>query len=128
MPAPTSSARSGCPPEAAAKASAPAAPAAAVPKGKAAPLLTPDWTGKPVYVVHFSSHKDRPSAEKEAKKLAGELGKPGRAVEVDLGEKGVWYRVVLGEFQTPEDARAWRAELEAKRTPNLGFVYEMRGR
>ena len=100
-----------------------------VPKGKAAPLVTPDWAGKPVvYVVHFSSHKDRPSAEKEAKRLAAQLGKPGRAVEVDLGNKGVWYRVVIGEFGSVEDARAYRADLEAKKTPGLGFVYEMRGR
>jgi len=112
------------------KAAASSAPASApVPKGKAALLLSPDWAGKPVvYVVHFSSHKDRPSAEKEAKRLSGELGKPGRAVEVDLGEKGVWYRVVIGEFASVEEARAYRAELEAKKTPGLGFVYEMRGR
>ncbi len=108
-------------------ASAPAA-APAVPKGKAALLLTPDWSGKPVYVVHFSSHKDRPSAEKEAKRLATLLGRPGRAVEVDLGNKGVWYRVVIGEFASVEEARAYRADLEAKKTPDLGFVYEMRGR
>jgi hypothetical protein len=112
------------------KAAASSAPAAApVPKGKAALLLTPDWSGKPVvYVVHFSSHKDRASAEKEAKRLSGELGKPGRAVEVDLGDKGVWYRVVIGEFASVEEARAYRADLEAKKTPGLGFVYEMRGR
>ena len=107
----------------------PAAAVAPVPKGKAAPLVTPDWAGKPVvYVVHFSSHKDRPSAEKEAKRLAAEFLKPGRAVEVDLGNKGVWYRVVIGEFSTVEDARAYRADLEARKTPGLGFVYEMRGR
>lgn len=112
------------------KAAAAAAPSTVpVPKGKAALLLTPDWGGKPVvYIVHFSSHKDRPSAEKEAKRLAAELGKPGRAVEVDLGPKGVWYRVVIGEFPTVEEARAYRADLEAKKTPGLGFVYEMRGR
>lgn len=111
------------------QAAAAAGPAAPVAKGKAAPLVTPDWAGKPiVYVVHFSSHKDRPSAEKEAKSLARELGKPGRAVEVDLGAKGTWYRVVIGEFTSVEDARAYRADLEAKKTPNLGFVYEMRGR
>jgi hypothetical protein len=106
-----------------------AAPAAPVAKGKAALLVTPDWTGKPViYVVHFSSSKDRPSAEKEAKRLAAELGKPARAVEVDLGDKGTWYRAVVGEFATVDEARAYRADLEAKKTPGLGFVYEMRGR
>ena len=112
----------------------PAAPpvkrvAAPVPKGRAAVLLTPDWAGKPVvYVIHFSSHKDRESAAKEAQKLGAALGAPGHAVEVDLGEKGIWYRVVIGEFADVEAARAFRADLEAKKTPGMGFVYEMRGR
>ncbi len=102
---------------------------AAVPKGRAAVLLTPDWAGKPdVYVIHFSSHKDREGAAKEAKKLGAALGAPARAVEVDLGNKGVWYRVVVGEFPDVDAARAFRADLEAKKTPGMGFVYEMRGR
>ena len=101
----------------------------AVPKGRAAALLTPDWAGKPVvYVIHFSSHKDRESATKEAQKLGAALGAPGHAVEVDLGEKGIWYRVVMGEFADVDAARAFRADLEAKKTPGMGFVYEMRGR
>jgi hypothetical protein len=102
---------------------------AAVPKGRAAVLLTPDWAGKPVvYVLHFSSHKDRESATKEAQKLGAALGAPGHAVEVDLGAKGIWYRVVIGEFADVDAARAFRADLEAKKTPGIGFVYEMRGR
>jgi hypothetical protein len=101
----------------------------AVPKGRAAALLTPDWVGKPVvYVIHFSSHKDRESATKEAQKLGAALGAPGHAVEVDLGEKGIWYRVVIGEFADVDAARAFRADLEAKKTPGMGFVYEMQGR
>jgi hypothetical protein len=101
----------------------------AIPKGRAAVLLTPDWAGKPVvYVLHFSSTKDRESAAKEAQKLGAALGAPGRAVEVDLGEKGIWYRVVIGEFKDVDAARAFRADLEAKKTPGMGFVYEMRGR
>jgi|GEM_PF-1305307 len=101
----------------------------ALPKGRAAALLTPDWAGKPVvYVIHFSSHKDRESATKEAQKLGAALGAPGHAVEVDLGEKGIWYRVVIGEFADVDAARAFRADLEAKKTPGMGFVYEMRGR
>jgi len=114
----------------AAKPAAPATKASApVPKGRAALLLTPDWAGKPaVHVIHFSSTKDRESAAKEAVKLGAALGAPARAVEVDLGDKGVWYRVVVGEFPDVDAARAFRAELEAKKTPGMGFVYEMRGR
>jgi hypothetical protein len=119
-------------PIAAAKPAAPAAKApsaAPVPKGRAALLLTPDWAGKSaVYVIHFSSTKDRESAAKEALKLGAALGAPARAVQVDLGDKGVWYRVVVGEFPDVDAARAFRAELEAKKTPGMGFVYEMRGR
>ena len=114
----------------AAKPAAPSAkPAPEVPRGKAAVLLTPDWSGKSaVYVIHFSSTKDRESAAKEALKLGAALGAPARAVEVNLGDKGVWYRVVLGEFPDVDAARAFRADLEAKKTPGMGFVYEMRGR
>ncbi len=113
-----------------AKPGAPSAkPAPVVPRGKAAVLLTPDWSGKPtVYVIHFSSTKDRASAAKEAQKLGAALRTTARAVEVDLGDKGVWYRVVAGEFPDVVAARAFRAELEAKKTPGMGFVYEMRGR
>lgn len=102
------------------------APAA---KGHAALLLTPDWAGRPpVYVIHFSSHSDRETAVKEAQKLGAALHAPAQAVEVDLGEKGVWYRVVVGAFTDADAARAFHAELKAKKTPGMGFVYEMRGR
>ncbi len=98
------------------------------PSGRVASFVTRDWAGRsPVFVVHFASHQDRAAAAADASALAKRLGKPARAVEVDLGPKGIWYRVVAGEFPTAAEARAYRAELEAKRTPGMGFVYEMRG-
>ena len=104
-------------------------PAPAPGPSRAAVMVTRDWAGRaPVFVLHFSSHKDRPSAEKEAARLAAAFGRPGRAVEVDLGEKGVWYRVVVGEFGQAEEARAFREDLAARNTPGMGFVYEMRGK
>ena len=115
-----------------AKPSRPAAAAESKPApgaARAAVMSTTDWAGKaPVFVLHFSSHKDRPSAEKEAARLAAVFYKPAHAVEVDLGERGIWYRVVVGEFPRAEEARAFREDLAARNTPGMGFVYEMRAR
>ena len=110
-------------------AATPAKPAPpATPPGRVASFVTRDWTGRPpVFIVHFASHQDRAAAASDAAKLGSTFGKPARAVEVDLGAKGVWYRVVVGEFPTAEEARTFRAVLAAKKTPGMGFVYEMRG-
>ncbi|MGE5346546.1 MAG: SPOR domain-containing protein [Acidithiobacillales bacterium] len=116
-------------PQRAAPARPPAArPALAKPGGRpVAVFTTKDWAGRPpVYVVHFSSHQDRAAAVSAAARLRAELGKPAHAVVVDLGSKGLWYRVVVGEFRTAEEARAFRAALAAKNTPGMGFVYEMK--
>jgi hypothetical protein len=96
-------------------------------KTKGALIVSREWAGRPaIWVIHFTSHKDRAGAEKEAARLATSLGKAGHAIEVDLGEKGIWYRVLIGDFATREEARAYRAELEAKKTSDLGFVYQLR--
>jgi len=110
----------------------PAKPAPARPEpsrtGPVAAFTTKDWAGRPpVFIVHFSSHQERAAAAGEAARLGAAFGKPARAVAVDLGAKGVWYRVVVGEFRSADEARAFRAGLAAKKTPGMGFVYEMRG-
>jgi SPOR domain len=92
---------------------------------RAGTLVTPDWTGAPVHVVHFSSFQEKPRAEKHAAALAKELGIPVRAVQVDLGEKGLWYRTVAGEFASGEEALAFRSQLLEKGTPGVGLVYRM---
>jgi hypothetical protein len=46
--------------------------------------------------------------------LAKETGLPARAVRVDLGTKGTWYRSVVGEFITFPEALAARGQ-EARR-------------
>jgi cell division protein FtsN len=116
-------------PKAAVRKAPPAKPAAATQKsGHVAAFTTRDWAGRAaVYILHFSSHQDRAAAASEAARLRAMFGKPTHAVEVDLGSKGIWYRVVVGEFRTADEARAFRAELAAKKTPGMGFVYEMRG-
>jgi len=98
-------------------------------QSRAATVTTPDWAGKePVFALHFSSYRDRATADKDAARLAKSLERPGRAISIDLGDKGVWYRVMIGEFGTVEEALAYRAELEQKGTPNMGFVYRIVGK
>jgi SPOR domain len=110
----------------AASATALASAAPAMPQARAATIATKDWAGKaPMFVIHFSSYRDRPTTEKEAARIGTALGKTGHAVEVDLGEKGIWYRVLIGDFATLEEALEFRRELEAKKTPNMGFVYRV---
>jgi hypothetical protein len=92
---------------------------------RAGTLVTPDWTGAPVHVVHFSSFTDKARAERHAASLAKELGLPARAVQVDLGERGIWYRTVVGEFVSAAEALALRKDLLDRKTPGVGLVYRM---
>lgn len=119
------------PPPPVASAAAAPAPRATAPArpARVADCVSPDWKGKePVFIVHFSSYQDRATAEKDAVRVGKALGKPTRAVSVDLGARGTWYRVVAGDFATWDEAAAWRAELAAKGTPNLGLLYRLTGR
>ncbi len=102
-----------------------AVPSAAQVQVRAGTLVTLDWMGAPIHVVHFSSFQEKARAEKHAAVLAKELGIPARAVQVDLGDKGLWYRAVVGEFATAEEALALRSQLLEKGTPGVGLVYRM---
>jgi hypothetical protein len=100
------------------------APASGLPVSRGAQMLTPDWTSSAIWVVHVGSYKDRPSAEREAAQLAKQTGKPAHAFEVNLGEKGTWYRSAVGEFASADEAGAYKAEL-AKLVPRVGLVYKV---
>jgi hypothetical protein len=127
-PVPTAPPPKTSPPKPAVVKPAAAKPAAPPKSGPVAVFTTPDWAGRPaVYILHFSSHQDRATAASEAARLGAAFGRPAHAVAVDLGAKGVWYRVVVGEFRSADEARAFRAALAAKNTPGMGFVYEMKG-
>ncbi len=89
-------------------------------------MRSPDWSGRPaVFVVHFSSYRSHENATADASRLARELGRPAHAVVVDLGERGTWYRVVVGEFATAADARAFRAEIAPRRPGEVSSVYRL---
>jgi hypothetical protein len=88
-------------------------------------MTSPDWAERaPIYVIHFSSYREREKAQREAAQVGRRFGRPAYAAQVDL-PSGVWYRVVLGDFATAEQARAFHAELAARSTPDLGGVYRL---
>jgi cell division protein FtsN len=90
--------------------------------------VTGDRAGQPqCFSIHFTSYKDRPSAERDLKRVAGLVGIAGYVAEVDLGEKGTWQRVMIGTYSTAAEAKAVREELAAKGTPNMGWVYRVVG-
>lgn len=105
--------------------STPAAiPAQLPPAGNAANMVSPTWVGRtPTYVVHFSSFRERGTAEREAARIGKQYGRPAYAAEVDLAERGIYYRVILGDFATAAAAREFRTELVAAGTPGVGEVY-----
>jgi hypothetical protein len=88
-------------------------------------MVSPDWAGRaPIYVIHFSSYREREKAERDAVQVGRRFGRPAYAARITL-PSGVWYRVVLGDFATGDQARAFHADLAARGTPDLGAVYRI---
>jgi len=91
-------------------------------------VVTLDRAGEPqIFSIHFTSYRDRASAERDLKRIEGLAGREGYVAEVELGEKGTWYRVMVGEFPTAQEAKAVREELAAKGTRDMGWVYRVVG-
>jgi hypothetical protein len=89
-------------------------------------MRSPDWAGHaPTFVVHFASYRSRLNATADAARLGRETGRPARALLIDLGEKGTWYRVVVGDFATADEARAFRAGVAVRKTSDVGAVYRL---
>ena len=94
------------------------APAVAAPPRAPAPVPaveTGDASPERVYRAQVAARKARGEAEQELEKLrvAHPLiaGLRHRIVRVDLGEKGVWHRIQLGEFPTGAQAQGLCSEL-----------------
>jgi hypothetical protein len=88
-------------------------------------MASPDWAERaPIYVIHFSSYRKRDTAQRDAVQVGQRFGRPAYAAQVNL-PSGVWYRVLLGDFATADQARAFHAELVARGTPDLGVVYRL---
>lgn len=89
-------------------------------------MRSPDWAGHdPVFVIHLASYRSRENASADAARLSRELGRPAYALVVKLQQSGTWYRVVLGDFQTADQARAFRADLAARGTRDVDGVYRL---
>ncbi len=82
-----------------------------------------DEKNKVVYIQlengKFTIQESAWDSEAKASKRVGTLeslipGVKGSIVRVDLGEKGVWYRVRFGEFSSIDEARAKAVELKKK--------------
>lgn len=114
------------PGQATAATTAPPSPVAAVPESRGATMISSDWNGHPAaFMVHFSSYQKKENADRDAARLTKVEGRPMHVIGVNLGPAGHWYRVMLGEFPSREDADACRAELAAKGTPGMGLVYRV---
>jgi cell division protein FtsN len=59
--------------------------------------------------------------------LTSELGMPARAARVELGSSGIWYRVVVGEFATAQEAQAMRARLQSRYGSQMSSIYWVSG-
>ena len=64
------------------------------------------------YLIHISSFRKLENAEDDAHYLLGK-GFKTCIVHIDLGSKGIWYRVYCGPYDTRDDARGNKLELES---------------
>jgi cell division septation protein DedD len=86
------------------------APAAAPPAAKlqAPTQLAPSGH---FFALLVGSGRNRDNADEAARRSESQLGLKARVVSVDLGEKGTWHRIFVGEFTSRAEALAFRAAL-----------------
>ena len=73
----------------------------------------PGGPGEAPFVVHTSSYRNLNLAVKEANRLARK-GVDAFVSEADLGDRGLWYRVLVGRFATADDARSFARDLKER--------------
>jgi septal ring-binding cell division protein DamX len=64
------------------------------------------------FAVHAGSYRKQDVAEGEARRLSG-LGFDAYSRQTDLGDRGIWYRVMIGNFETREQALEVQKKLTA---------------
>jgi hypothetical protein len=109
--------------------SAPNEPGASTPpESRGSSMISSDWNGRaPAYMIHFSSYQKRENAERDQARLSKLVGRPFHVIEINLGREGAWFRVMLGDFASRDEALAFRQQLADRNTPGMGLVYKVSG-
>ncbi|EAT15177.1 SPOR domain-containing protein [Desulfuromonas acetoxidans] len=94
----------------------PVVTAPVVEKPQAATTVVTTATG---YVVQVASFKHRQDAETMSSKLGKDF--PVVVRQADLGEKGLWYRVLVGPVATKAEAETLKQDLKKKASTD-GFI------
>jgi len=63
------------------------------------------------FTIQVASFKNEASAKKVVNELSAS-GHPAFVVDKDLGEKGIWYRIYVGRFQTKQEADRYISQLK----------------
>lgn len=127
LPAPAAGPSAAPPPSLPTSAAAsPGSDAGGIPESRGSAMISPDWSGRrPAWMIHFSSFQRKENADRDAARLGKLLDRPLSVISVNLGKPGLWYRVMLGEYASREEAQAQRDALAAKGTPGVGLVYRV---
>lgn len=98
---------------------------AATPAAETQSTAASTTTSKGIYAVLESSWASRAEAEKRQETLR-KKGVDTYIARTDLGEKGIWHRVLVGPFEKIKDAKARRAELMANQGLKQAIVLRLK--
>ncbi len=121
---PAATAGEGPPPEPTVAPGTPASPAPAAP-GSDGGVVSWEPGSAVVFAVQVAAYRDRHGADEEAAQLSAKLQRPCHVVAVELDTSGRWYRVVVGDFASSEEAETYRRQLAADQSCEVGPVRQL---
>ena len=65
----------------------------------------------PAFTIQVASAKDKEAAERQLKTVQA-AGHPAYLVRKDLGDKGVWYRIYVGQFNSKSAANEYLSKVK----------------
>lgn len=77
-----------------------------------------------VYTVHCASYKTAATAGEEVRRLLS-LGYPAYYFEVEIKDKGKWYRVYAGKFDNKRKADLLAETLKANKATGYAFIFRL---